>query len=178
MDLEIASKIVSKCRHCRKLLENYLKTTSGMNHEIASKCRHCRKLLENYSKTTSGMNHEIAGKCRHCRKLLENYSKTTSGVNLEIAKNSGMGFKAKGEAGPLIFRLEMLFSSSPGMFTWSVGSSWDRLIGLGGSAELRRPPNDTESADPDQRGRSKMGIIQSRRWSNDQYELNSALRII
>ncbi len=52
--------------------------SSGMDLEIASK---------------------IASKCRHCRKLLENYSKTTSGVNLEIAKNSGMGFKAKGEAG-------------------------------------------------------------------------------
>jgi hypothetical protein len=54
------------------------------------------------------MDHEIASKCRHCRKLLENYSKTTSGVNLEIAKKSGMGFKATGEAGPLIFRLDAL----------------------------------------------------------------------
>jgi hypothetical protein len=54
---------------------------------------------------------------------VENYLKTTSGVNLEIAKNSGMGFKAKGEAGPLIFRLEMLFSSSPGMSALMLFSS-------------------------------------------------------
>jgi hypothetical protein len=36
-----------------------------------------------------------------------------------------------------------------GLLTWSVGNSENRLIGLGGSADLRQPPTDAEGADPD-----------------------------